>query len=189
MTGVTIDVEIEDAEARRIIARLASATGDLTALHDDIGAQLVTNVGLRFESEMGPGGVPWKASERAEREGGKTLTLTNRLRQSVTHLASPGDVVVGTNVEYAAVHQLGGTIRMPARQQTVYRKVGKDGLFAHEGRFVRRRRANFESTHAVAAYSITMPARPFLGVDDQDRADILAIATDHLRAAGAGAIE
>jgi phage gpG-like protein len=91
----------------------------------------------------------------------------------------------GTNVIYAAIHQFGGIIQRGARQQTIYRRIKGyrnynmegSGHFQEHGRvvtgelqpgFVKKGRANFATVHAVAAHAITMPARPYLGIDADD---------------------
>ena len=69
----------------------------------------------------------------------------------------------GTSVPMvAAVQEFGGTMKHEAGTVTVYRKTSADGThFLRQGRFVKRREANFSSTHAHGAYSVTIPPRPF----------------------------
>jgi len=61
----------------------------------------------------------------------------------------------------AAAQEFGATIEMPARQQTIYRKVDKSGEFLKNGRFVTAAKSNFATTHEVEAHTITIPARPY----------------------------
>lgn len=70
----------------------------------------------------------------------------------------------GTSVPLiAALNEYGGVIKRPASQITIYRKVNAAGTgFLRNGRFVRRSQSNFASTHAVPAYTITIPPRPFM---------------------------
>lgn len=68
----------------------------------------------------------------------------------------------GTNVAYvAAINEWGGTFQVGEREQTIYRKVGKDGAFASGGKFVKASKSNFATTHTVPAHSVTIPPRPF----------------------------
>jgi hypothetical protein len=68
----------------------------------------------------------------------------------------------GTPVaEIAAVQEFGATIQIEAHETEVYRSVDKDGGFNQNGRFVKRVKSNFATTHQVPAHSITIPARPF----------------------------
>lgn len=69
----------------------------------------------------------------------------------------------GTSVAaVAAIQEWGATINRTPSTVTVYRKVNATGTgFLRNGRFVKRRVSNFASTHAVGAYTITIPPRPF----------------------------
>lgn len=61
----------------------------------------------------------------------------------------------------AAQNEWGGTFQVEERQQTIYRKVGKDGDFANGGRFVKAAQSNFATEHTVPAHTVTIPPRPF----------------------------
>lgn len=68
----------------------------------------------------------------------------------------------GTSVAMVATTQeFGGTINLPEREQTIYRKVDKAGDFTRNGKFVKKAQSNFETTHTVAAHTVTIPPRPF----------------------------
>ncbi len=106
--------------------------------------------------------------------GGEKLMAA--LKEINAHLASAGsDPSVrvgflegstypdGTSVPMvAAVQEFGGTIRREPGTVTVYRKVAASVThFLRNGRFVKKREANFSSTHDTPAYSITIPPRPY----------------------------
>jgi phage virion morphogenesis protein len=169
VTGVVITVD--DAEVRAAFANLARAAGDLTPVMADIGAQLVTHVGLRFEAGAGPGNVPWKQSRRAAEQDGRTLVDTARLKQSITFRASATGVDVGTNVQYAAIHQFGGTIRAKTSKGLRFRLPWL--------------RSKTDSGWRTLQ-SVTLPARPFLGFDEEDREATTAIIAAHLARATSG---
>ena len=162
MTGVRI--EVSDAAVQGAFARLFAFGSDQTPAMRAIGAQLRQHVDERFEDERGPGGVPWPKSWRAREQAGQTLTDTARLRQSITFNAGPAMVEIGTNVRYAAVHQFGATIRAKTAKGLVFR-VGRQ----------RGGKAGFRRMQQV-----TIPARPFLGLDAQDIAEMDAIVARHL---------
>lgn len=159
-------LRIDDAQARRLLAGLEIAAGDPGELHELLAAQVEFDTLRRFETESGPDGSPWPPSLRALAESGQTLTDTARLRQSIVSRADRRGFEVGTNLVYAAIHQFGGTIRQPERQQTMYwhQKAGEIA----DWRFVKKRKANYSETHTVAAHDVTMPARPYLGVSEGD---------------------
>lgn len=167
MVGTSISIEVESDEVVRAFGVLAALMSDLTPVMDAIGSAMEASVDRRFETGLGPYGIPWLPSERAVEENGMTLVESARLRNSISHLASATDVVVGTNVIYAGIHQFGGTIRREARTQTIYRRYdARTGEISR--RFVKKGRSNFAQDVAVGAVSIAMPARPFLGFDDGD---------------------
>lgn len=185
MAGTSLDIQVRDLdidaplETLRALDRRAV---DLTDVMDEIGGALVRSTLMRFERGVSPGGTLWTPSQRAREQGGQTLLEKRRLHDSITHDAGRDNVKVGTNIVYAAIHQFGGTIQREAGRQTIYRRynerTGKLGT-----RFVPRKRSNFATDHDVGPYSITMPARPFLGVDEDDERDIHNILADAIRAA------
>jgi phage virion morphogenesis protein len=177
--GVLVRIDGREAALAELQGYVERAD-DTRGMFDAIGAALVVSTQRRFEEGKAPDGSLWPPSLRALAEGGKTLVETARLMQSITHNAFQGSVEVGTNVLYAAIHQFGGTIRQAERTQTIYRRYDarSDTL---SSRFVRRSRSNFAQDFTVAARDITIPARPFLGLDDDDETEIVRIAQDWLR--------
>ena len=148
MAGVSI--RIDDKAAQAAFARLDAAGADLSPLMANLGAALLASTQQRFETETAPSGSPWPQSLRAALDGGKTLRDSGRLYQSLTYQAGPRQVEIGSNVVYAAIHQLGGKVSAKSAKALRF-KVG--------GQFVTKK-------------SVTIPARPFLGVDDGDRREI-----------------
>lgn len=65
-------------------------------------------------------------------------------------------------VTVAAVQEFGAMIMQHPGQTTVYRKVKKDGSFAKNGKFVKKSKANFSSTHRSMGRLIIIPERSFL---------------------------
>lgn len=82
------------------------------------------------------------------------------MRDSVQPTHTRNTAVIGTNVVYAAIHQFGGTINMPARSQLSYFKQDKRGSVGRL--FVRKDASNYAQWHTRGASSIDMPPRPFL---------------------------
>lgn len=110
------------------------------------GAQMVESTITRFENQASPEGVPWLPSMRAIVQSGETLRDTGRLMNSLTYIPLPEGVEWGTNVIYAATHQLGATIR------------------ARNAEFLK-----FKTAYGWRqAKEVKIPARPFLGVNAND---------------------
>lgn len=150
MAGLSFSVDLDDRRARAVLDAWDTG-GDLYDLLDPIGAALVGTVLDRFEKGVGPDGRAWPKSRRAVQEGGQTLVDRGRLRDSVTHAATASEVEIGTNVIYAAIHQLGGVIRAKNGKGLAFKVPG----FAAEG----------GGEHLVIVESVTMPPRPFLPLD------------------------
>ena len=76
------------------------------------------------------GGRPkkWKESIRAKEQGGKTLQDTGTLRNSIKSRVNVRnkelDITVFTNIEYAAIHNYGGTIKVTERMRGFLHGVG-----------------------------------------------------------------
>ncbi|WP_295579436.1 phage virion morphogenesis protein [uncultured Lamprocystis sp.] len=133
MSGFSID--IDDAQLTAALRGLTTRLRDLRPVMAGIGQELVTLADLSFRGEQDPWGKPWDAlSEvtllrRGQRKtGGKSLRTkrgntrasalramlsakilrdTGRLAGSVNYRASRDQVVVGSNVIYAATQQFG----------------------------------------------------------------------------------
>lgn len=188
MTAATITLDVQDIDIDAPLAVLRAIERravDLSDVLDEIGLALTSSTRLRFERGVGPDGLPWLPSLRALEQDGQTLVDTARLRDSITHAVGGDSVEVGTNVVYAGIHQFGGDIAMPERTQTLYRRLDDLAEAGRAAPFVKRRHATVATEHTVAAHTVTMPARPFLGIDADDQAEILAIIGDALRQAGA----
>ena len=131
---------------------------NFTALHKEIGEHILSSTQERFKTQTGPDGKEWKKSYRVEKEGGTTLRDTSRLRNSITVRARPDKVEVGTNDKRARIHQKGGVIKAK-RAKALYFPIGE--------KFVMKKQ-------------VTMPARPYLGLNDDDNEAINEIIADHL---------
>lgn len=152
---------------------------DMSPVMRDIAFLGENSTRARFRSESGPDGQRWEPSQRVQKRGGKTLTESGHLGNSIASGWTPRLAKWGTNRIYAAIHQFGGQMNIAARsQQAYFRQDGRTGLVGN--RFVKKRRSNFAQWVTIAAYSIAMPARPFLGVSADDERDILDLVSDHI---------
>lgn len=147
------------AKVEQTLARLVSRMSDTLPLMDGIGLYLESATIERFDREQAPDGSKWKPSHRARAEGGKTLTDSARLKQSITHNASATRVEVGTNVIYAAVHQFGAKISAKSKKGLAFTLPGVGLVFAK---------------------SVTIPARPFLGMSAEDETEVVQLAEDYV---------
>jgi phage virion morphogenesis protein len=130
-------------------------------LMDAIGAALVASSKLRFADGRGPDGSPWAPVLRGGRPLRDTgVHLMNPLHHQVMHEANGWAVLVGVPYAWASVHQFGATIRAKNAPYLVF-KIGD--------RWTRKKQ-------------VTVPARPFLGITDEDRETISEIVYDEIKA-------
>ena len=156
-----ITLEINDGEIDAALNRLARAVTDMTPVMQDIGEELVASTRERFIAGVSPEGAAWAPKSQT------TIDAYKRRRQRVdprplwgpsgdlnslfSAHANPDGVIWGTNVLYAAVMHFG----------------------AAKGALGRTSRGG------PVPWG-TIPARPFLGVSDEDRTGILAALDDWL---------
>lgn len=167
-------IDIQDGRVLALLENLRSLShGRAQPVMEDIGRYLKTSMQLRFRSQQGPDGQAWWPSNRAAREGGQTLRLTNRLFRSLTWRAGPNFAEGGTNVKYAAAHNFGVrqlvTVR-PHRRMTRRRDAENARVSVRSSQvrsFVRH---------------MFLPARPFAGFSPADRTEILAILAEGIQA-------
>lgn len=147
----------------RIDGELQELTKKLTGLSKINRIGLMKNIseGLRtstldrFRSTKSPEGKPWEPSIRAQEGQGITLTKTGLLKTSIKSEADATGAAIGTNSIYAATHQFGDEGR------TIRAKRGKYLRFKVKGRWVN-----------VEKVTVNIPARPYLGISDEDMEDI-----------------
>lgn len=175
---ITLGLDVVGADVpAAVLNAVGRRAGDMTDVMTAIGDALVRSTHVRMEREQAPDGTAWQKSRRAAETGGRTLYKIGHLYQSITSQAGPDSVAVGSDVVYAAIHQFGGDVQHAARVQTIYRRLA-DMQAERPAPFVKRGRATFVSNHQVAAHTVTMPARPYLGVSADDQAEILAVVED-----------
>lgn len=155
-----------------------------------VGQVIRTQTLERFEDEEGPDGTPWLPSLRVQNKqqkleetgkrkrfiqlagddepsihSGKTLVDKGDLKDSiVAQLSGTDEITVGSNMVYALIHQKGGTIE--AKRSTLHYLVPGVGW--------RRTR------------SVTIPARPYLGMGSDDWAEIQEMVLVWLKTMGVG---
>ncbi len=152
MAGVTLETKMVGDAAIRAFRQLGRVMSNTTPIMRAVGVGLVEGTHTRFEQAVDPEGNPWAPllpAYKAIKRGPGILresAMRGGLMGSITFRAGADTVEVGTNKIYAAVHQYGATI-VPVK--------------ATHLRF-------FLSGGLVEADSVTIPARPYLGVSTED---------------------
>lgn len=149
-----IRFDLDDREVVGALQRLLALGQNPQPALREIAAVGEASTRLRFRTETGPGGQRWKPSLRAQLGGGRTLTKDGHLSGSVSSNAGKDFAEWGVNRIYAAIHQFGGDIKAKSAGALKFRLPS--GAF-------------------VVTRAVRMPARPYLGVNEDDRADILDV--------------
>jgi phage virion morphogenesis protein len=160
MAGAQILVSFDDREAQRFFNVLVSVGQNMLPVARAIGVGLVRNTQDRFRAGRDPDGAAWAPLRPATIEmkrgpgilresamrGGLMASITFRAEGSFANAS----VQVGTNKIYGAIHQFGGTIRPKNPRGLLLFRDGRGNVWG-------------------AARSVTIPARPYLGISREDR--------------------
>lgn len=161
MSGIRVSMEGEFEAYKDRLQRLSSV--DRAELMAAIAEALRTSTDERFDAETAPDESAWKRSIRAS-GGGKTLTDSSCLRTSIHARSSAKGAEIGTNTIYAATHQFGE----PGR--TIRAKNKRMLSFQIGGKWYHKKQV-----------TIKIPARPFLGLSDSDREEVLELMEEALK--------
>lgn len=151
MSGISTSIVVDDLRIKSVIMKLRSFGQNPAAAMKDIAAIGESTTLKRFDTQLDPDGQRWKTSLRAQISGGITLTKDGRLSNSITSRSSAKEAEWGTNVIYGRIHQLGGVIKATA---------GNLRFMLANGAF-------------ISTKSVTIPKRPYLGVNESDAQDML----------------
>ena len=157
--SIGVRITVKDGRALVAMAQLTLTSDTKAKLFDEIGSSLAESARARFIDQVGPDGQPWKPSIRATVQGGETLRDKGLLMNSITHVVLSDGVEYGTNVPYAIPLHFGAEIRA-VNAPFLRFKIPGGGW--------------------VSKKAVTLPARPFLGLDDADEQMVSNIINDFL---------
>lgn len=158
MSGARVELEFDNAAVLSAIRGALAELTDPRPMLLDIGEALVNSTRDRFSAQRGPDGQTWKSLsprylQTKSPNPGKILQRRGDLVRQIFPQVEGATLLVGTDRVYGAVHQFG----------------------ALKGAFGKTRRG------APIPWG-DIPARPFLGISDDDAEEIIAITRDHLQA-------
>ena len=194
MADKLIKVEIKDKEIKKKLKELAEKTGNLRPIMRKISATMQTAVEENFATQGKRLGKEWKdlsTSRKKQRAKigkwpGQILQVSQGgLASSISSNYTDNEATVGTNKVYAAIHQFGfdGSVSVSAFSYS--RRDKKNDGFA-SSLSTKRKVKSFSAIkfYNVKAHSrkMKMPARPFMGLNDDDLNKILGIVQDELEA-------
>lgn len=169
-------------ELMQSLGAMESRARDPRRALEHIANLMVASADRNFEVEGRP---RWQevrpATRRRKVKAGKSriLLMSGNLARSIVAQIDSTSVTIGTNVPYARIHQLGGVIRRSAGVIRAKLRTDARGNLLHQDQLQigpsRMRNASkmlvfgkashkraLEAVFLHDAYTITMPARPFL---------------------------
>ncbi|HHE3720927.1 phage virion morphogenesis protein [Pasteurella multocida] len=161
MSGVK--VEINTAQLTGILNKAVQTLANPKLMFGEMGETLIDIHRIRFTQQQAPDGTPWLPlkdwyQQSKKKNADKILTLDGHLHGTLRYQANNQGVIFGSDRPYAAIHQFGGTIK-PKNKNVLKLGVGDNMPYAQ---------------------SVTIPARPWLGVSIDDERRLIKIAHNHL---------
>ena len=147
------------------------------------------------DNPFGGGSQKWPVSHRAKKDkgykgktrSGKTLIDTGQLvasiQVSITQSGSAIQIDVGSNKDYAKIHNEGGTIQKESREGSAKWKVTGNKKTGYKYKFAKansKTKNTIERKFKVGAYTITIPKRPYLVLQDEDIQQIINTFSEYM---------
>lgn len=163
MGGITVQVDDAAFQGTLRQARQALQRADTRELMRTVGEKVKTTTIERFRRGISPEGDKWPVTIRQKLGDPRPplLGTASKLSQSYTYRIEPRQVEVGSNLKYAAIHHFGGVIRAKKARALFFRIGG----------------------NPVMRKAVRIPARPALGLNAEDEANLVQTAEDWLRMA------
>lgn len=149
-----LKITVDDTELQKALTKAKTNLGNAKPLMAGIANLMLEAVEENFDKETDPNiGQKWqklspltKEQRSKRRHDGKILQVSGALASSIASSYGDNHATVGTNKVYAPVHQFGAVIR-PKRKRAL-------------------------AFGGVMRSSVTIPARPFLGISRQTQGEI-----------------
>lgn len=169
-----ITVQINDQQVQAALNRVAASLADMSPLMGDLGEMLLASTQDRMLRGEQPDGAAFaprsqttldRYAKLEQTYGPVPLFKSGEMRQQLAYRPGPDYLELSSNAIQSAVMQFG------AKQGAFGAFIGKD----------KRGRDHF---HSIPWGDI--PARPFLGLSEQDKTDILAEIAEWIGGAARG---
>ena len=166
MSGFNLNLTVDDLGVRAAAQGLRDLGADLRGeLMVPIGMALESSTLERFETGTAPDGQPWALSYRAKITGGLTLVDSGSYRDSYHHVAEDAAVEIGSADIRAPALNFGAVIQ--AKGDALTFRLADGGW--------------------RSAKSVTIPARPVVGLSAEDGVTVVALGEAALSRAVGGA--
>ncbi|MHA7915505.1 phage virion morphogenesis protein [Alloalcanivorax xenomutans] len=176
-------IEWDHAEASAALGTAVERLDNPAPLFQSIIEYLTRIHRARFRAQTAPDGTPWAPlspayQRRKHKNRNRILTLRGYLSGTLRGQYDDTGLEFGTDRPYGAAHQFGAEIQRAASVRELYFRRTRNGEIGN--RFVKRGKSNFAQLVKVKAHMIRIPARPWLGTNDDQDNHILEITQDYL---------
>lgn len=155
-----ITIELADREVLDYLHQLRLRVGDMRPALQEIGEYMIQSTRARFGTGTAPDGTEWAENSPltvSRKKGTQPLIgETKRLSTEFSYFIGNHELTFGSPLEYAAIQQFG----------------------AGQGEFGRGKYEIRNGSFPIPFGDI--PARPFIGISDQDQVEILDIIHGYL---------
>lgn len=158
-------VEINDAEVDAALARLEAHLDNMSGAFDDIGEYMVRSTKERFTQGVSPDGVPWAPKSLATIAAYRQRSDSRNSRLDYRPLFGPTGALSST---------------ISAQTGRDFAEIGSNMIYAGTMQFGASRGAFGSTSRGSPIPWGAIPARPFLGVSDQDRVAIIDVIDEWL---------
>jgi phage virion morphogenesis protein len=183
-----VEIKIDDTRINKALGELLAKSKNMRPAMKKVAGIMADAVEENFAQQGRP---KWaslsrstiKARTKSGTWPGSILQQSGSMAASIQSDTGDDYAQVGTNKKYAAIQHFGGTIKMAARTGTVRLRTTAGGALERQkgnsslARFARiNSRAHkryVERSFTAAAHDVTIPARPFLKIEESDKEEIL----------------
>jgi phage virion morphogenesis protein len=162
MTSTGTTITIDDGEVTRALDLVLAAGRDTAPIMKILAQVLVRQTKDRIKDGKTPQGTPFAPLNplyRKTKKGPGILRgATGHLRNLIAASNDATQARASTALPYARIHQFGGTIRPKNAPALIFSMGGED----------------------FAVQSVTIPARPYMGISPGNRAEIVDTIADWL---------
>ena len=165
--GININVKIDDREIKKLLSKLSLKAKNLRPAYKSIGEYMIIEREKLFKEERDPEGNKWQPLKIRTLYGsyrGKKYTKKRKLNKQFQNFLAKRKILTKDGHLRRTVYKVGRgmVIIAPDKISEEYAAIHQFGGKAGKGR------------------TATIPARPHLGINDENRKEFIEIIKEHL---------
>lgn len=172
------------SQIEQVVNQIKGQVSNLSPVLEVVSALVESSIVNNFDRGGNPSWIPLakstiRAYTKKKYSLKPTLDRKGHLRDSIeVRPYGKSGIMVSANSEYAAIHQFGGVIKHPGG--TAYVSVGPGQSAFISNKKAAKLESQGHNILRTRAHSITIPARPFVSLSDDDLNEIKQILQDYI---------